>query len=324
MGYVTRYLQIKKWKSALEVENMLMPYKKGRVHNGVRQPKEPITPEVCMDVLQATNYARNIRDMLALIADLPPEAQKKFKSEVLATFQYREQPEDIARLGRQLAETGEYAAELAALAGNFSGESDILLSAPTNRLGLVTEIGFGWVKADFAEYDWIKASGDTFDGTDAIHLPKVMDFSACNEVNLANCDLAPVKSIAFKLGSSVDLTKAKNFPETFDLSMCGDIVLGGSDFAGTKILKLGKGKRINLYGVDNLPKDLDASGYDEVFLGREELMTVKRLKLKGRKQQKALAGFIPGSCEISFAQTAAEEYARKIARAFMPHRRGGR
>ena len=71
------FVDICDFKSAIAVENMLTPYKKGRLSSDKksRLSKEPIIPQVCMEVLQATNYARNIKDMLLCIAELSPDEQ---------------------------------------------------------------------------------------------------------------------------------------------------------------------------------------------------------------------------------------------------------
>lgn len=121
------FVDIENYKSPLAIENLLTPYKKGLVVNGVRQPKEPITPQVCFEVLRSTNAPRNIKDMLQCIADLPPSEQAQFKDVVLATFSNREQTGEILELGQALAETSGYKKELARVQKFHDG--DVLLSA---------------------------------------------------------------------------------------------------------------------------------------------------------------------------------------------------
>ena len=72
------FVDITNPKSPLAVENILTPYKKGRLVSGIRQPKEKISPDVCIDILKSTNYARNIKDMLLCIAELPLSEQAQF------------------------------------------------------------------------------------------------------------------------------------------------------------------------------------------------------------------------------------------------------
>ena len=109
------FVEIDDYKGAIAVENILTPYKKGRLSQDkkTRLPKEKITPDVCMAVLKSTNYARNIKDMLQCIAELPQAEQAPFKDVILATFDNREQPRDILILAKKLAVASDYEAEFA-------------------------------------------------------------------------------------------------------------------------------------------------------------------------------------------------------------------
>ena len=91
------FVDVTNFKSALAVENILTPYKKGSLSQDkkTRLPKKKITPEVCLKVLQTTNYARNIKDMLQCIAELPVSEQGEFREVVLSTFERREQPDAV-------------------------------------------------------------------------------------------------------------------------------------------------------------------------------------------------------------------------------------
>ena len=50
------FVDIENFKSVLAIENLLMPYKKGRLapDKKSRLPKEHITPQVCMQILKLT------------------------------------------------------------------------------------------------------------------------------------------------------------------------------------------------------------------------------------------------------------------------------
>ena len=122
------FVDIENFKSSLAVENLLTPYKKGRLAPDKKSylPKEPITPQICWEVLRSTNAPRNIKDMLSCIADLPPSEQAQFKDVVLSTFSNREQPETILQLGQKLAEDSGYVEELAEARELMQG--DALLS----------------------------------------------------------------------------------------------------------------------------------------------------------------------------------------------------
>ena len=69
------FVGIENFKSAIAVENILIPYKKGRMVDGERQPKEKITPQICMQILKSTNNPVNIKRMLECIAELPEVEQ---------------------------------------------------------------------------------------------------------------------------------------------------------------------------------------------------------------------------------------------------------
>ena len=99
------FVDITDFKSPLAVENILTPYKKGRLADDKksRLPKEKITPAVCFEILRSTNYARNIKDMLECMRRLSYAEQAQFKEVVLATFTQREQPQAILDLSREFA-----------------------------------------------------------------------------------------------------------------------------------------------------------------------------------------------------------------------------
>ena len=47
------FVDIENYKSPLAIENLLTPYKKGLVIDGVRQLKAQITTDVCFEVLRS-------------------------------------------------------------------------------------------------------------------------------------------------------------------------------------------------------------------------------------------------------------------------------
>ena len=123
------FVDIENFKSAIAVENLLTPYKKGRLSDDKKtcMPKEKITQRVCWKILQSTNYARNIKDMLQCIAELPQAEQRAFKDVILATFDNREQPNDILVLGKKLAHASGFEEELGMVQKLHGG--DLLLSS---------------------------------------------------------------------------------------------------------------------------------------------------------------------------------------------------
>ena len=73
-----------------------------------RLPKEHITPDVCMQILKSTNNPVNIQHMLECIAEIIDDVsayeQISFKNIVLATFERREQPYEVVKIGENIAE----------------------------------------------------------------------------------------------------------------------------------------------------------------------------------------------------------------------------
>ena len=96
------FVDIIKPKSPMGVENRLRPYKRGEAE---------ITPEVCYEVLQATNFGRSLRDMLDCMAKLPDEVLSggRFKEVLTAGLAGRGQPDNVVERVRKRGERGGYA-----------------------------------------------------------------------------------------------------------------------------------------------------------------------------------------------------------------------
>ena len=76
----------------------------------------PFTPEKARAIVDITNAPPFMRDLLKLIAAFPKEEQGQFKDVVLTVFDkerdWRDQPNEIVVLGKKLAVSGGYEAEL--------------------------------------------------------------------------------------------------------------------------------------------------------------------------------------------------------------------
>ncbi len=262
------FVDITDFKGAIEVENMLRPYKRGA---------EKITPEVCFEVLEATNYKRNIRDMLECVAKLPVAEQAGFKDVVLSTFDNREQPNDVLVLGKKLAVAGGYEDELNEAAKIKDG--DYLKSEIHAEKWCVTEQE-NWLKADLAAYEKMKFIGKKADLFCAKHLPENLDMSECEYVDMSNCDLSEIKNLKFKDGAEVLLPGAQNIPADLDVSMCKIVSLTDCDLADVKELKFGDGASACLVAVVSLPKNLDVSKCSEVDLSLSDLAGVEELNFR--------------------------------------------
>ena len=77
---------------------------------------QPFTPEKACAIVDITNAPPFMRDLLKLIAAFPKEEQGQFKDVVLTVFDkerdWRDQPNEIVVLGKKLAVSGGYEAEL--------------------------------------------------------------------------------------------------------------------------------------------------------------------------------------------------------------------
>ena len=190
------FVDIENFKSAIAVENILTPYKKGRLADDKksRLPKEPITPQVCLDILKSTNYARNIKDMLLCVAELPKDEQKPFIDVVLACFDKREQPNDVLVLGKKLAVVHGFENELNTLLKTEKEET--LLSAPKLIRALYTDTHIldNWL-LKLENYDKVvwKQNGMSF--LTRIKLPTYMELPEATTVHVENCDLTDCKEI---------------------------------------------------------------------------------------------------------------------------------
>ena len=331
------FVDITNPKSPLAVENLLTPYKKGRMIDGQRQPKEKITPHVCMDILRSTNYARNIKDMLLCIAELPTSEQAQFKDVVLATFSNREQPNDILILAKKLAVTSDYEKELSQICRFEKGE--ILLSAPTLRKGFVSnatkplddfsKCGKLWlinsekvdvqIKAklpeiveipyarviDFQHIDCTNVKEIHFGKVEFAffnfvkNLPPNLDFSQCDEIYLEGCDLRGHPNLRFKDGAKVFL-KAAILPKDLDVSSCAEVHLDNCDLSEQSKLHFRENAGVSFEGVKNLPKDLDVSNCAWVNFAYCSLANQPHIRFKdGAKISLRNSEFWPENLDVS-------------------------
>ena len=175
-----------------------------------RLPKEPITPEVCMEILKSTNYARNIKDMLLCIADLPMHEQAQCKDVVLAVFSNREQPQSVWDLGRKLAETSGYEKEFDEAC--VLKEGIIIDSAPyySTGLGVGTEpLSY----EDLATHSKLIAVGDKINFKNVGNLPAVVDVSQCEEVDFDGADWHRTERLIFRDRKQMEECQSLFLPE---------------------------------------------------------------------------------------------------------------
>ena len=282
------FVDIENFKSVLAIENLLIPYKRGRLASDKKSylPKEPITPDICWEVLRSTNAPRNIENMLQCIAELPPSEQALFKEVVLATFDNREQPDkkpfNIVLLGRKLAAASGYEAEL--VEAQKLKEGDFLLSASYVDKSFVT-FKNSFYDVDFSAYDKvIFLSPQKIEFRKNVKFPKNMEFLNSSDINfddvIDGCDLQNVQSISFKDGAKLDLWKAQNLPSQLDFSRCAELTLSECDLSNQPNLSFKEGAKVCLDNVRNLPPQLDFSRCDKVILSDCDLYNQPNLFFK--------------------------------------------
>lgn len=274
------FVGISDFKSAIAVENILTPYKKGRLSQDkkTRLPKEPITPQVCMEVLQSTNYARNIKDMLECIAKLPTSEQAQFKEVVLATFTQREQPQAILDLGQKLAETSGYAERL--LKVKMSQEGKCFLSSPQLKKMYVSTRGDADGQDWFAYERLVCLNENMLNATEATNLPPEIDASVTNLLIFDKCNMKRVEILKMKDGVHASFKEVSYLPHDLDVSRCAYLNLYGVDVGALDNLKFRDGAVVSLDDAVNVPFDLDVSPCSSITLDWQDLASFDRLKFR--------------------------------------------
>ena len=288
------FVDISDYKSALAVENILMPYKKGRLSSDkkMRLPKEKITPQVCMDVLRSTNYARNIRDMLLCIAELPKAEQAQFKDVVLATFVGREQSTEIVELGRELARSSGFETKF------NEAENEkfafYLASAPQRSIVFKTDEGnlFGM---DFSSYDKLicktdkvlylgwSTDPDSDDYTPPVTLPPVIEAPKCPVVNFGEdscCDGTKLRKLILAEGGAVYIQGVNPLPEQLEISDCEKIVVGNRDMALYQNWKYRPDALFYRSSIETFSGLVDFSGFGGIDISSCDFEPSTQIKLR--------------------------------------------
>ena len=281
------FVDIKDFRSALAVENMLMPYKKGELAEDkkTRLPPKPITPEVCMEVLQSTNYARNIKDMLLCIAALPASEQVKFKEIVLAAFDNREQPKDILVLGKKLAVANGFEAELNQVCQKE--RQTLLLSASCVRRVYIAQ-GSILENFDLNGYDKLIYEGkNNFKLQFMDYLPPIIEAPYCSVIGFEQVSIKGVKKIVTNENCEAYFTNLREYERDLDLSTCATVCVGINDVDLLKTWKCARERlvffRREYYFSDKL---LDLTYFDDVefsgcnFESDEQILFRDGAKLK--------------------------------------------
>ena len=223
------FVDIEDFKGAIAVENILTPYKKGRLalDKKTRLPKEPITPDICMEILKSTNYARNIKDMLLCIAELPTSEQAQFKDVILSCFDNREQPESIWKLAEELAKTHGYMQDLEKK--HKLTLIEFLVSSPNAARGFYNN-GSKYdskINSTLQNVEKFLNKNDKLTTFSQVKLPKILECPNAPEVYIYQCDMSECQQIICKDDAKVVVRGIQHelMPKKVDVSLGAKLVV---------------------------------------------------------------------------------------------------
>lgn len=305
------FVGIEDYKGAIAVENILTPYKKGRLapDKKTRLPKEPITPEVCMEVLRSTNYARNIKDMLECIADLPKAQQAQFKDVVLATFSNREQPSDVLFLGKKLAYVSGYTKEFYAVKELKAG--DFIASAVKPAKSYLHLKGLGHLPEDLSEYEELVCRGGSPEFAYVKKMPKTLKFENCMTARLDANALEGVENIVCHKVDTLSL-KGRQWYEKgggealkrLECADCDFITLENITFVQPPAVKISSCNHLALRWLKNFSQPEVFDGMAYVMLNEIEFADLKKpLKFHNIDGLQIHKSYLPETVEFENVQS---------------------
>lgn len=273
------FVDIEDFKNAIAVENILTPYKKGRLADDkkTRLPKEPITPEVCMEILKSTNYARNIKDMLECIAEIIDDVsayeQISFKNIVLATFERREQPYEVVKIAENIAERLRFEWDLRHLVyvadekkrGWYEKPQDgeYILSAPNVKRARIF-VDDVMTSLDLQKFDKMVVYNYWAYKIEDCVLPEVLEFPYPSSMEFHDDDFEHVKQCRFNGMRKVKLFNCKNIQMDLDVAQCDVFEVHDCDLQGVNNIILKDGVEACFNKVQNLPAHLDIAKCQKV------------------------------------------------------------
>ena len=275
------FVDIENFKSAIAVENILTPYKKGRMIDGQRQPKEKITPQVCMEVLQSTNYARNIKDMLNCIAELPASEQAQFKDVVLAAFSNREQPNDVLFLGKKLAYVSGYTKEFYAV--KELKEGDFIASAVKPAKSYLHLKGLGHLPEDLSDYEELICRGGSPEFAYVKKMPQTLKLENCMTARLDANALDGVENIVCRKVDTLSLKGRQWYEEgggealkRLECTDCDFVKLENITFAQPPMVKISGCNNLALRWLKNFSQPEVFDGLSYATLNEIQFADIKK------------------------------------------------
>lgn len=226
------FVKIEKLK-LLTAENLLTPYTKGKVIKGVRQPKEKITPDVCMKVLQCSNFERHIRSMLQCIAELPQSEQAQFNDVVRSCFNRRQQSDEVIALGKQILQLEP---NDKSLDWEESHQGKYLLS--TNDVILGESLSNKWIDSEHSK----KLGKLFFSGKNtvqvhryynnddyplAVVVPPIVEAPYCKELLFGKCCVRYLRTVLAK--GTVSFVNSGTLPDTLEVSQAKTVIVDVDD-----------------------------------------------------------------------------------------------
>ena len=270
------FVDIENPKSVLAIENLLIPYKRGRVAPDKKSylPKELITSDICWEVLRSTNTPRSIKNMLSCIAELPSSEQSQFKDVVLATFSNREQPNDILVLGKKLAHVSNYEAEFTD--AQKLKEGKFIFSSLSPSFGLVTQQNSfadenlsAYLKVICLTHEEVKLKEN-------VKFPKILEFPNSSSVLFSHCNLIDVERIRFRENADVKFHWMKNFPADMELSHCASVYFNSCVVPDNIRLC----DKVTFMSMRKIPENCDFSHCSYVDLSYSSLANLKNIRFK--------------------------------------------
>ena len=291
------FVDIENYKSPLAIENLLAPYKKGLVIDGVRQPKAQITTDVCFEVLRSTNAPRNIKDMLQCIADLPPSEQAQFKDVVLSTFTQREQPDAVLYLGRKLAVENDFMVEFDEV--RKLNEGTFLTSAVKSSKVLLCVKNNDLLNGDLAGYDKLicRCSRPNFWNVDK--LPKSLEFDEALVVDLSDGLLFGVESISCRKANYISVSGGNSL-KSLKFDDCALMVVEEMDVSQLQSLQILGGDNLTLSHLTNFSFSLQLEDFNYIKVEKVDFCDdVKSLKFSNVENLHISDVFVPENLELS-------------------------
>ena len=273
------FVDIENFKSAIGVENLLMPYAKGRLapDKKSRLPKEHITPDVCLEVLKSTNNPVNIKHMLECIAEIIDDVsayeQISFKNIVLATFERREQPYEVVKIGEHIAERFMFDGTLRKLIyiadekkrGWYKKPQDgeYILSAPNVKRARIF-VDDSVTSQNLQKFDKMTVYNSFAYKIENCVLPEVLEFPSSSSMEFHDDDFSQVKKWRFNGMRKVKLFNCKNVQMDLDVAQCDVFEVHECDLQGVNNIILKDGVEACFYKVQNLPSQLDIAKCQKV------------------------------------------------------------